>query len=126
MGSRPGANRRHKFNSPVSPKESFLFEEVDRNAKGTRLVVRSNSHETSHDLDVFVFRRQPESVGFVPLSESSLAIALPFSLFLSAEKALEPDKMSLFCAAMEGSIKLDARITILGINCTHERFTDGG
>src|SRR5262245_21251207 len=69
MGSRPGANRRHKFNFPVSPKESFLFGEVDPNAKGTRPVVRSNSHETSHDLDVVVFRRQPESVGFVSLTQ---------------------------------------------------------
>jgi len=67
MGSRPGGNRRHEFNFSLSPKESFLFGELDRNAKGLRLVVRSNSHETSHDLDVFVFRRQPESVGFVPL-----------------------------------------------------------
>ena len=48
-----------------------------------------------------------------------------FSLFLSAKKALQLDKMSLFCAAMEGSIKLDARITILGINCMDERFMDG-
>ena len=69
MGSRPGGNRRHEFNFSVSPKESFLFGEVDRNAKGTRLVVRSNSQETSHDRDIFVFRRQPKSVGFVPLSQ---------------------------------------------------------
>ena len=60
MGSRPGGNRRHEFNFSVSPKESFLFGEVDRNAKGMRLVVRSNSHETLHDFYVLVFRCEPE------------------------------------------------------------------
>ena len=69
MGSRPGRNRCHEFNFSISPKESVLFGEVDRNAKGMRLVVRSNSHETSHDLDVFVFRCQPESVGLMLLGQ---------------------------------------------------------
>src|SRR4030095_12145801 len=66
-GSSSGGNRCHEFNFPISPKQGLLFGEANRNTKGMRLVVRSNSHQTSHDLYVFVFSCQPESVGFMLL-----------------------------------------------------------
>ena len=69
MGSSPGGNRCREINFSISPKQGLLFGEVDRNTKGVRLVVGPDSHETSHDLDVFVFGCQPESIGLMLLGQ---------------------------------------------------------